>query len=165
MNVQITDYVDVRNRARDLGCNEPTGLCILPRNFDTVKSKEELIHESSTPTVRVLWKQAGIQEAKIEREGERFSQVSEKDFVGWVGPIIFVSAALLSQDPNAISVALGVVSNYLTDWFRGVVGEKRAKLDIVVETAESKYKRIRYDGSIDGLRELPEILREVRHNE
>lgn len=165
MNVQITDYVDVRKRALELGCNEPRELCILPRNFDTAKSRDELIHESSTPTVRVLWKQAGIQETKTEKEGEKFPQISEKQFIGWIGPTIFVGASLLSQNPNVISIALGVISNYLTDWFKGTVGDKRVRLDIVVEMEGNKYKRVHYEGNVDGLKELPKILHEVRPDE
>ena len=73
-----------------------------------------------------------------------------------------ISALFLSQNPNAISVAIGVISNYLTDWFKGTVGDKRVRLDIVVEIEGSKYKRVHYDGNVEGLRELPKILREVR---
>ena len=165
MNVQISDYIDVRRHALELGCNEPGDLSILPRNFDTAKSKDELVHESSTPTVRVMWRQAGIQETKTEKHGEKFPQISEKQFIGWIGPMVFISASLLSQDPGAIAIAFGVISNYLTDCFKGVARDKRVRLDIVLEMKGNRFKRVHYEGDVDGLNELPKILREVRPDE
>jgi len=165
MNVQISNYIDVKKRAVELGLNEPKDLSILPRNFDTAKLRDELLYESSTPTVRVLWKQAGINETKTEKQGEKLPQISEKEFTGWLGPTIFIGASLLSQNPAAVSVAFGVISNYLTDWFKGIVGDKKARLDIVIETGRNKYKRVHYEGDVDGLKELPKILHEVRPDE
>jgi hypothetical protein len=129
------------------------------------ESKGELVHEGSVPTIRVLWRQAGIAETKIEEPGERLSCAQEKAFE-WIGPIIFVSASLLSQNPHVISVALGVVSNYLTDWFKGIPGSKKVRLDVVVEQTEGQtYKRIHYEGDPEGLNELARIVREVNAHE
>ena len=169
MAIEVSEYVDVKKRALELGCNAPTELALLPRNFEVAKSKDELVHESSVPTIRVLWRQAGISETRIEKEGDRYLYVQEKAFREWIGPIIFVGVSLLSQNPHAISVALGVISNYLTDWFKGIPYNKRiVKQDLVVETIETKgmtYKRIHYEGGIEGLRQLPEIIREVSSHE
>jgi hypothetical protein len=77
-----------------------------------------------------------------------------------------VSASLLSQNPHVISVALGVVSNYLTDWFKGIPGSKKVRLDVVVEQTEGQtYKRIHYEGDPEGLNELARIVREVNAHE
>jgi hypothetical protein len=169
MAIEVSEYVDVKKRALELGCNIPTELALLPRNFEVVKSRDELIHEGSVPTIRVLWRQAGISETKIEKEGDRYSCVQEKAFREWIGPIIFVGISLLSQNPHAISVALGVISNYLTDWFKGIPDNRKiVRQDLVVETIEAKgmiYKRIRYEGDIEGLQQLPEIIREVSSHE
>lgn len=162
MTIQMSEYIDVKERALELGCSAPTKLAILPRNFETAKSKDELVHESSAPTVRVLWRQAGISETRIEKEGDKFPYVKEMAFQEWLGPVIFVSTSLLSQNPHVIEVALGVISNYLTHWFRGIAGDKVARLDIVVEeTKKKRYRRIRYEGNAEGLQTLPRIVREV----
>ena len=53
-----------------------------------------------------------------------------------------MGGALLTSDPNVISVALGVLSNYLTDFFQGMSGDKTVKLDVVIEkTADATCKR------------------------
>jgi hypothetical protein len=38
----------------------PTSLALLPINFDTANSKDELVHEDTVLTIRKLWRQAGI---------------------------------------------------------------------------------------------------------
>ena len=166
MNVQERGFVDVVQRARDLGCRVPTGLALLPRNFESAGSKDELLHESEAPTVRILWRRAGLVETPIEPEGERFPQISEKSFDEWVGPTLFVSGALVSQNPAVVSVALGVISNYLTEWFRGVpTGRRKATLDVVLEVGKRQYKKLHYEGPVEGLQELAAIAREVGSHE
>lgn len=162
--LKISDYIDVRKKAQEIGCNIPTSIAILPRNFEISKSKEELIHESTTETVRVLWRQNGVTETPLEQPEEKIPFVVEKAF-GWIGPTVFIPAMLLSQNPHLVTIALGVISNYLTGWFRGIPrGSRKAKLCIVAETKSGYYKKIEYEGPTDGLNDLPDIIREV-HNE
>lgn len=110
----------------------------------SAKSKNELLHERTTPTIRTLWKQNGIAETKIE-DGEKILYIQENAF-DWIAPTIFISTGLLSLNPHIISVALGVISNYPTDWFRGIPESKKVKIYIVVETMSGVYKRVRYEG-------------------
>jgi hypothetical protein len=169
MTTEISVYSDVLERALALDCNAPTEIALLPRNFETAGSKEEFLHEDSVSTVRTLWRQAGIIETRLEKEGERFPYIQE-NAVDWIGPTIFVSASFLSGNPNAIAVALGVVSNYLTEMFKGVMGSTTVKFDVVKEQGDTEnnqrsYLKFRYKGDVDGLRELPSIIRAVNHNE
>lgn len=162
--LKVSDFIDVKKKAQEIGCNTPSHIALLPRNFDTSVSKEELIHESTTLTVRVLWRQNGITETPLEQPEEKFPFVAEHAFE-WVGPTVFISAMLLSQNPHLVTIALNVVSNYLTEWFRGIPRDSRkAKLRIITETKSGHYKKIEYEGPPDGLKDLPEVIREV-HNE
>jgi len=72
---------------------------------------------------------------------------------------------LLSQNPHLMTIALNVISNYLTEWFRGIPRDgRKVKLRIITETKSGLYKEIEYEGPPDGLKDLPEVIREV-HNE
>lgn len=165
MMIKMSDYVDVKERAFRLRCNIPDGIAILPRNFHLVESREDLIHESSASTVRVLWRHANIKETRIENDDERLPYAEENDFQ-WLGPIIFISASVLSQNPYAVSMSLNVISNYLTDWFKGIPGNKRVKLDLVVEQdKKKKYVRVHYDGNVEGLTALEKVIHEVQRSE
>jgi hypothetical protein len=160
MATQVFDYPDVEQRATELGCNIPTGLALLPRHFDTAQSKSELLHESSVIEIRRLLRQQGIIETRIEQEGEKFPYIDQKSFE-WIGPTILLGAALMSQNPYVVSVLLNIISSYLFEVFRGVVGDKKVKLDIVVEqTKGKKYTRIHYEGGED-LKGLDKVIHEV----
>lgn len=165
MSIKITDYINVKEQVLRLDCNKPTTIGFLPRNFENTNLKEELVHESSVATLRILWREVGIEESKIEKEGDKFPYVSEK-YANWIGPIIFVSATTLSQNPTIVSIGIGVIANYLTDWFRGFHGTRSIKLDVVVEKTEGKeYKRIQYEGDVSGLVEIDKIVKRVFHDE
>jgi len=97
----------------------------------------------------------------VEKSGEKIPCKGELAF-DWIGPIIYVPYSLLSQNPYLITVALNVISNYLTDWFRGIpYNRRKVKLSIVVETRYGDYKEVKYEGPPDGLDKLPEILKGV----
>lgn len=164
-NVQIQEYLDVATRAQGLGCEIPSSLAILPRNFAEAAESRELLYEDETPTVRILWREAGVVETPLLPPGTPTPQISEKSFESWMGPTIFVSLSLMSQNPELVSVALSVISNYLTDWFKGFTDRRKAKLDIVVQTRNVGYKKIHYDGPVDGLKDLPPIVKEVFESE
>jgi hypothetical protein len=161
--IHTTDYVDVEQRATELGCRVPTEFAILPRYFATASDKDALVQEDTAPTVRILLRAAGIPETPIESEGERFPLIEENSFE-WVGPTIFIGAAIFSANSHMISVALSVIANYLTDYFKGRPGEKKAKLRIVVpQPRTKKYTEITYEGDIEGLPGLQKIIKEVRN--
>ncbi|MGC8691295.1 hypothetical protein [Caldisericum sp.] len=160
--VQIKDYIDVNKKARDLGCNRPLSLTLLPRNFETATSKGELIHEGNAPTIRVLLRQNEISETKLEKEGEKFPCVQEKSFVEWIAPAIFISADLLQENSIIVSVIINIISNYLTDWLRGIpINSRKVRLSIVLETKNGNFKKVEYEGPQDGLKELPEVIKRV----
>jgi len=160
MEVQVTDYIDVQKRAVELSCNVPTGLAILPRNFETAESKEELFHEDATIDIRSLWRQNKVIETRLEGEGHKFPSIQEKYFE-WIGPTIFISASLLTQDPTLVTVALNVLSNYVTDFFKGHLGEHTVSVNLVLENVkkhgddeERSYKLVRLNGTADDLNKL-----------
>jgi hypothetical protein len=160
MEVQITDYMDVQKRAVELSCNVPTGLAILPRNFETAESKEELFHEDATIDIRNLWRQNQVVETRLEGEGRKFPSIQEKSFE-WIGPTIFISASLLSQNSTLVNVALSVLANYVTDFFKGHLGEHTVSVNLVLEEVkkhgedeERNYKQVNLTGTAGDLNKL-----------
>lgn len=163
-NPSVRNYVNVKLKAKKLDCNVPEGLALLPRNFEDAKSKSELVHEDTAITVRKLLKYNTIPETPLEKIGEKYSEVSEKAYE-WIGPTIFVSTAFVTQNPHVIEITINVISNYLTDWFKGIPKDNRkCRLSIVSESKSGKFKKIDYSGSEEGLKELPKIVKEL-HNE
>jgi hypothetical protein len=165
MPTTIENYMNIKERALELGCNIPSGLSFLPRNFDSAKSKSELIYESTVSDIRILFRDAEIAETKLEKQGDKFSYKQDKHF-DWIGPTIFIGASILSQNPYIISITVGIISNYLTDLFKGSFYSKNIKLSYVVEKISDKeIKRFSYEGDVTGLHNLPQIIHEALKNE
>jgi len=161
MTITVGDYIDVKKRATELGCRVPDGWAVLPRNFSEATSFEELVHESNAATVRTLLRRSEYSESPIEPDGKRLPQVQENAFT-WIGPIIFIAAAEISRNPEIVSVACGLISNYLTDFFKGKPGDHLVKLDIVVEQTRTKRTvKLHYEGPLDGLTQIPQAISEA----
>jgi len=164
MALEVRQSIDVRDRLRQLGLREPNGLSVLPRNLESASEKGELLYESSTPTVRILWRQCGVQEDRIEMPGDSIPTYTEKDATLTM-PLIFVGAFLLSENPTAVSLALNVLGNYITDYFKGTFGRRRVKLSIVVEsTPSTSYKKLEYDGDPEAMPDLLQLVKEMSND-
>lgn len=162
--IQIKNFIDVKNKCKKLGCNLPTNLTILPRNFVSAESKDQLLNEGTATTVKVLLRNAGIKETPLEKTGEKINGIVEEGF-DWIGPTLFLSSALLMQNQLLIDLALGVIANYLTDFFKGIPDEKKnVKLNVVIETKTGNHKEVKYEGPVEGLKEVPKVVRSL-HDE
>jgi hypothetical protein len=164
MSLEVKQFIDVRDRLAQLGLRAPKGVSILPRNVESASEKTDLLYESSTLTLRKLWKQGGFQEDRIEMPGDSIPTIAEKDATLTM-PIIFISAAFLSENPTAVSLALNILGNYITEYFMGTFGRRRVKFSIVVErTPSSSYKRLEYDGVPEALPDLVQLVKEVSND-
>jgi hypothetical protein len=154
---KIEDYLDVDERARALGLAVPTSLCFLPRNFDDAAAPSELIHESSVSTLRILFRRSEITESCLEPQGTRLPLIQENGFE-LILPSLFVATALLADNPQIVNIALGVIANYATDFFKGIPGTKTVRFSIVTKDAAGRSKRIKYCGDPAGIKELTKLV-------
>ncbi|MGD0207474.1 MAG: hypothetical protein ABSC89_07715 [Verrucomicrobiota bacterium] len=165
MSFAVTEYCDVSERARALGINEPTGLALLPRNFVDANGASDLLHESSVQTVRSLFRQNRINETRIEKDGQKIPTIQENEF-SLILPTLFVGGLILTGNPHLLSIALNVISNYATDFFKGITGRKKVELDVIVQNKNGKgSKKIHYEGGPEGLKEITEIAGKVFRDE
>lgn len=160
-SAMVEEFIDVDGRAVALGLDVPTGLCFLPLNLADAPTADSFLYESEITTLRVLFRQAGITETRLEPSGARIPVLSQKG-IDLVLPTLFVAGALLTENPELVNVALGVVANYVTDFFRGMGGEKRVRFSIVVkDKATGSYKRFKYDGDPAGVREFARLATRI----
>lgn len=160
----INDYCDVPARSRELNLNEPTGIALLPRNFIDAGANGDLLHEASVQTIRSLFRQNNIVETRIEKHAHKIPVILENDS-SLILPILFVSASIYSQNPQLVTIALNIMSNYATDFFKGIRGRKTVKLNVVVQNRNGNSKRISYEGGQEGLKEIAVIAGKVFRNE
>ena len=158
MATRISDYVHVANHAKLLRCVAPNGIVVLPENFESATTRSALLFGSEAATIQKLLKN-DLFVGSLLPTGERVLAIHNKHFE-WA-PTIFISAALLSENPNAISVALGIISNYATEFFKGKPSQK-VKFTVVVETRKDKScKRIDYEGDAAGIVSLADLVRQL----
>ena len=156
----ITDYIDVRKKIADLGCRRPERMALLPSNFESATSIEELLQASEAATIRKLLLAGGIPLDDILDRSQRPPYVKNKSHE-WVAPIIFVSASLYSQNSTLVALALNILGNYATDFFRGLHRAPAVNLNIVMGQKNGAYKKITYHGPIEGLKDLAKVIREA----
>lgn len=161
MTTNVTDFVNVSKKVADLACRYPDRMALLPINFESASSIGEFLQASEAATIKKLLVADGLPLDDIVSPSQRIPYIKNKSHE-WVAPILFVSASLYSQNPALVSVALSVLANYATEFFRGISSLHEVKLDVVVERKRNEtYKRISYQGPVAGLRDLPEVIREV----
>ena len=152
------EYINVRARAEFFGYATPTALAILPANFNSANSKEALLNQSSAATLRKLWKQAGVTMTPLEKPDERIPEIQQNAF-RLIMPIIFIGYSVWSQNPTAVSLALSVAANYITDFFKGIGGSKKVKLEIVIEKQQGKeYRKLSFEGPPEELPDLAKLV-------
>lgn len=149
MTITEADYINVADRAAQLGCNMPTGFAAMPANFETADSRQDLLLRGEATTIRTLLRNANLPIESFLPSGEAPGFVHNKSH-HWEA-VLFVSAGVLSQNSAAVSIALGLITNYLTDYFKGEP-QKQIKFSVITEvTPDRTYKEINYEGDVAGL--------------
>jgi hypothetical protein len=161
MPVAVEDYARVDQRALELGCSLPGGLAVIPINFESAASRDELYTASHTTTVLKVFRENDVIVGSFFSNDDHPPYIVNKHFQ-WLGPTLFIPLALWSNNPDAVSLAIGVLGNCITDFFKGIPARLRGvKLDMVVETENGTYKKISYEGDVEGLKELQKIVKEM----
>jgi hypothetical protein len=162
--IKVVDYNNLNEQLKEFGLVvNPKTLVILPTNLSAAKSKKDLFYAETTSTVKVLFRQAGIVETPIEKTKE-IPDLALESF-DWIGPTIFFASTLINQNPDVTEKAISVISEYLQAWFKGISKPQRnVQLNIVTEKRTGSYKEIHYEGDVEGLKELPKIIRSL-HDE
>lgn len=169
--IEIFDYIDVSSKLEELGCSRPKGIGILPERFGTCTSADEFAQLSRTRAVVSLFEKNHIPVSVIKKEGQNLPRLHTASAEGftWVGPSLFISAALLAANPHIISLALSVLANLLTDFFKGAKEQGNAAVEIVVEKEEKggskTSKKIRYKGPPEGLATLSETIKQTLNDQ
>ena len=160
--ISKTKYINVRQKIEKLGLSQTNTITFLPKNLHEVDNTDELIYDSSVTTLRKIFKEEGLVVDNIEPSNLKIPELQQNAFQ-WIGPVIFISASYYSKNPDAINIALSLISSYLKDFFKGIPGSKKVKLSIVKEIRDGdKYFKVDYEGDVSGLSELKDIIRETK---
>ena len=161
--LETSEYLDVSARLRQLGFHEPGGLTFLPLNFESASSVEELRRSLEAVTLRKLLIATDLPFGDIFSRDSR-PPIAQNNSIELVLPTLFVTAALASENPALVIIALRVISKYATDYFRGVSSRQRIKLEMVYESPTGAYKKVSYEGPPDHVAQIVRSLEEISHD-
>lgn len=160
MEHKITEFINIRERIESLNNNFNSDFCILPENIESATSVDEFIFTDNATTVKKVFHNNNVSIDILQNSNSAFRQRCSID---WYAPMIFIGYSLLSENSNLITVGLNVLSNYITDFFKGSFGRKNVKIEIVVESSPKKeYKCISYEGSPEGLKDLEKVIKALK---
>jgi hypothetical protein len=159
MSYQIDD-IDLSARLSELNLELPTSVAFFPENLDTANSPAEFVFSDSLIDLNKVLRKNDLSIPPFGSNAE--STRSRKNADIYI-PAIFFSASVLSENPSVVSLSLNIVSNYLTDFFKGRLGPKKANTEFYIETKEKgKVKKISYSGPVEGMKEIVDIIKNMK---
>jgi hypothetical protein len=84
----VEDYASVFERFRALGIENVPAAAVLPRNFDTAKTAQDLVSERTAPDIKIVGRRAGVDVTTFEGVGAR--EIHENDALT-IGAVIWLS--------------------------------------------------------------------------
>ena len=94
-----------------------TGIAFGPRLID---QNGLAVFESSTYTLSKILAEAGIKTSLVNL-GREEAEISENAFELPL-PILVITSAYLSSNPNFVSLSINLISSYIYDYFTGIKG-------------------------------------------
>jgi hypothetical protein len=164
MEHKIREFINIEEKIEKLNLNTPTELVFLPYNFESSNTPEDFLYDNSIKVVKKLWKQESIEVGRLEKDTSKTKYYQEND-ITWIGPTIFVAYSFWTENSNLIAIGLSVIANYLTDFFKGKTKKPNVRIEYVLEQNPRKGKKnvkFSYDGDIEGLSKIPEILAKLK---
>jgi hypothetical protein len=149
VQVEARAFVDVAERARELGCPVPVGIALLPGNFATAASAAELRYHGAAPEVRSAWRRIGLIDDGPDATGPDVPLVA------------FFGRELRSGPARLVTYALGAVASVLSA-HPGQEGASEIRFDAIVERpGRGSYACIDYRGDACELVTLAGKVREI----
>ena len=158
MSLTVTEFMDVRQRANELGLIPPEKLVFLPRNFENVPSQAAMVYEDTLPDVRRLLGEAGVEFGRLEEADKKQRYVKENSF-DWILPTVFVTLATYKANPDLFKTIVTKLWEHSKIVFTAVTGRTRIKWDIIIEDdGKKRTKRVSFDGAAEEFRKVQGFL-------
>ena len=159
---RTTEYVDVRARARELGCDVPYGVALLPGNFASATGRAEFRYHEVASQVREAWRGVGLVDSgpgpKVRPKASAASGGPDQD----VPLAVFFGMDLPNISARPVLDALSMVASVLTA-DPHVARTREVRVDAIVERPNSGgYLCLEYQGSVHELVTLARPIREIQ---
>jgi hypothetical protein len=159
MSYTLEEY-KIESRLEKLDLSLPKNLSFFPENIDIANSKNEFIFTESVIDLNKYFIQNNIIFDFLGGDKELYRSRKNADIYL---PAIFFSLSTISENPEIVSVSLNILSSYIYDRLKGIIGEKNVKIEFHIETKEKgKIIKIDYKGDAEGIKNLENIIKTLR---
>ena len=160
MNYQIEKFNDHSGLFLRYNLETKSNLLFIPENFLDTQESSKFIYSETTTEIRKVFKR---ENCSINYLTDDKPLLRTRKSADWFGPTIFIGYSIVSFNPTLVDISISLLSSYLYDLFKGKAENKKVQFDIIVETTTKKdYKKITYSGNTEGIKELSELIKELR---
>lgn len=158
--VTVSEGINVRERAEELGCNVPDRFSIVPTRLEGAESPDDLLHEAEAITLRKVIEQEGeeIEETPID-EGLELNTY-HKQGADFFGPVIYFSSTFLLNHWDEVVTITSIIQIHLQ---RRSVDEAHLAFNCEKENGDDVM--IEYDGPADEVESVLDTIEEVTDND
>jgi hypothetical protein len=154
MNTEVEEF----KNTYQFDIDSSDSVVFLPFSTETDFDQKKLIsYSQSTLNILKKVKQKGI-DAGIAIGSLDDCVVIDDHSLDWLGPVLFFSLPLLSQNPNLVSICLNIISSYVYDIFKGKKNDPNVNCSIIIEKENKSAIKIKYSGPVSGLTEVKNII-------
>ncbi|WP_276252987.1 hypothetical protein [Halomontanus rarus] len=157
--VEEVTPIDVRTRAKELGCSEPTEFAFVPYGIENAEEKEDLALSDEAITLRKILKNEGFNETPID-DGESLETYSQKSAEAFIGTL-FISYSLLEHDWDTAVAMITTIRDYYSD----IRGSSEVQMTINTEKSDGESREVFYEGPAEELETALEKAREIVKDE
>lgn len=157
--INVDDYIDLGARLTELGFTEPNAVTILPTNIETADTACDFTFPSESSTVKKLFLTDDMPYCDIVSLSSPQKYLVQKSS-NLILPALFISGALIVQNPLLTSVALGIIANYATDFFKLDGDDGCVEFDLVSQGHKGNYKKFSYKGPPQHIEKIDSMVKD-----
>jgi len=135
-------------------------LIILPVKPEHEMDQSKYVVYASTVTSVMKLLKANDIPIRLAVEGGREVAYQENRSFDWFAPTILITASLLSQNPQLVSIAINLISSYIYEIFKGKSADPSTRCTFAY-IGKGKKKKVHYEGPVSGLSKIPDIIKEI----
>lgn len=157
MNYKIEPYNQLVDSISKHDIDLGQEVYFIPENVIESDKTSDFIYSETTSDIRKIFRKNNV---PIHYLTEDKPLLRSRKGADWFGPTLLIGFSVLFNNPHLIGIILNLISSYLYDFFKGKIGDKSVKFEIVIEYKKRKeYKKIKYEGSIEGIAELEKVIK------
>ncbi|HEX4292594.1 MAG TPA: hypothetical protein VHZ29_00520 [Rhizomicrobium sp.] len=150
MTILVSEYLHVADRAAELGVRLSDDVEIMPDNFASAASRDELVLHSETAHVRRLLREKDLGGASLDGRHAAHEDAPGGDW----SVTLFAPCGAVRRDPERLIFALAAISDHLADVSKASP-RRQVHLSVVVERGSDRScKRLTCAGDVSSLRPL-----------